>query len=144
MEGAQARSQYGFFNIQIQMKTNAILKVQFGDQLLTIGHKDMIGKLNELVDIGNFYREQSGLSPMTMQDILRKKSINEYILMLENKESFKVGKIPELKVDNFSSWIKYKIERYGFIEGVDYLLPKFGERDRQHGGQNKIDYILKF
>lgn len=43
---------------------------------------------------------------------------------------------------DFSSWIKDRIERYGFIENQDYcLLTEIGEQKRR-GGHNKIEYIL--
>lgn len=43
---------------------------------------------------------------------------------------------------DFSSWIKDRIERYGFIENQDYcLLTEIGEQ-KGRGGHNKIEYIL--
>lgn len=43
---------------------------------------------------------------------------------------------------DFSNWIKDRIGKYGFVEGVDFItLARIGERDC-HGGQNRIDYIL--
>lgn len=43
---------------------------------------------------------------------------------------------------DFSTWLKDRVAKYGFIEGVDFIpLPKSGERDC-HGGQNRIDYLL--
>lgn len=43
---------------------------------------------------------------------------------------------------DFSSWMKDRIERYGFIENQDYcLLTEIGEQ-KGRGGHNKIEYIL--
>jgi len=42
---------------------------------------------------------------------------------------------------DFSHWIKDRIEEYGFIENVDFLLAKFSEQKRR-GGHNKIDYHI--
>lgn len=43
---------------------------------------------------------------------------------------------------DFSSWIKDRIDRYGFIENQDYcLLTEIGEQ-KGRGGHNKIEYIL--
>ena len=67
------------------MKTNVIMKVRFGDKNLTIGHKDKMGSLNELIEIGNGYRVSSGKEIVRMDKILELKGIKEYILMLENK-----------------------------------------------------------
>ena len=45
---------------------------------------------------------------------------------------------------DFSTWMKDRIEKYGFVEGIDFVpLPKIGEQD-SHGGQNRIDYALTF
>ena len=45
---------------------------------------------------------------------------------------------------DFATWVKDKLKRFGFVEGVDYLLHKFLERvgEKMHGGQNRIDYFL--
>jgi len=42
---------------------------------------------------------------------------------------------------DFSTWIKTRIEQYGFAEGVDYLLHKFMEQ-LPSGAKQKIDYHL--
>jgi phage anti-repressor protein len=43
---------------------------------------------------------------------------------------------------DFTTWIKGRIEQYGFIEEVDYLLlTNLGEQ-KGRGGSNKVDYIL--
>lgn len=39
---------------------------------------------------------------------------------------------------DFSNWIKNRIEQYGFVEGVDYLINKF--IDNPLGGRPVIDY----
>ena len=47
---------------------------------------------------------------------------------------------------DFSTWIKSRIEEYGFIENQDYsLLPEMGEQTGEQtgrGGHNKIEYAL--
>lgn len=42
---------------------------------------------------------------------------------------------------DFSSWIKSRIEQYGFSEGADYLLTKTGEQ-MPSGTKYKIDYHI--
>ena len=40
---------------------------------------------------------------------------------------------------DYSTWIKGRIEKYGFVEGADYLLHKFMEQTPS-GAKQKIDY----
>lgn len=42
---------------------------------------------------------------------------------------------------DFSTWIKNRIERYGFVENQDYLLHKFMEQTPS-GAKHKIDYHI--
>lgn len=44
---------------------------------------------------------------------------------------------------DFSSWLKARIDQYGFVEGHDYVLPQNGERQNQAlSGNGRIDYFL--
>jgi len=45
---------------------------------------------------------------------------------------------------DFSSWIKTRIDRYGFKENEDFvMLTQSGEQSKSsRGGHNKIDYVL--
>ena len=61
LEGNRDYRPFGCF---FKMKTNQIMKVNFGDHVLTIGHKDQMGNLNELVTIANEYRKRKGLSEL--------------------------------------------------------------------------------
>ncbi len=42
---------------------------------------------------------------------------------------------------DFSDWIKNRIQQYGFVEGVDYLIHKFMEQ-LPSGAKQKIDYYI--
>ena len=44
--------------------------------------------------------------------------------------------------NDFSTWIKGRIEKYDFVEGRDFLLLKIQEQVATHGGSNKLDYSL--
>ena len=41
---------------------------------------------------------------------------------------------------DFSTWIKDRIQQYGFVEGVDYSTYKHPPELGRGGGRNKIDY----
>lgn len=42
---------------------------------------------------------------------------------------------------DYSTWIKNRIEKYGFVEGIDFLLHKIVEQNGR-GGHNRIDHEL--
>lgn len=43
---------------------------------------------------------------------------------------------------DFTTWMKDRIKKYGFVEGVDYLVTKIGEQ-QESGTKYKDEYILK-
>ena len=43
---------------------------------------------------------------------------------------------------DFSTWVKNRIEEYGFIEGQNYSLPPEMGEQTSRGGHNKIEYVL--
>lgn len=42
---------------------------------------------------------------------------------------------------DFSNWIKNRIEQYGFVEDVDYLVAKTGEQVPHQGGVRTVTMI---
>ena len=42
----------------------------------------------------------------------------------------------------FSDWIKVRLDDYGFVEHVDFLLHKVMKQNGQRGGHNRVDYSL--
>lgn len=43
----------------------------------------------------------------------------------------------------FTDWMRNRIEEYGFVEGVDFLLHKvMRQKNGQRGGHNRLDYTL--
>lgn len=61
---------------------------------------------------------------------------NEQLVSARNLHEFLESK------QDFTTWIKNRIEKYGFIENQDYLLHKFMEQ-LPTGSKYKHDYILK-
>lgn len=43
---------------------------------------------------------------------------------------------------DFSTWIKNRIEQYGFSENIDYILKMRNSDYQGHGGRNRIDYTI--
>lgn len=73
---------------------------------------------------------ESGLVP-----VYENKKEERLVNARELHEFLEVGR-------DFTTWIKDKIEKYNFIEGVDYLLTKIGEQ-LPSGTKYKSEYILK-
>lgn len=84
------------------------MKVNFGKNKLSIGHKDYMGNLNELVKIGNSYRKAKGLSNMRVDKILALKGITEYILMLANKPFNNIPKLGYVSINTLQDAKKQK------------------------------------
>ena len=69
------------------MKTNQRMTVslgQFGN--VSIWHKDMMGKADDIITIGNQWREEKGLKPMTLQSVLKKQDFWEFVIELNAKK----------------------------------------------------------
>jgi hypothetical protein len=102
------------------MVTNQMMSVQIGkDHTVKIGHLTQVGKLNDVLLIGNSYRVKRGLRAVELKEWLRLESTWEYIVVRsaskENPDIFNCAVTPQLdftltkdqhnKVD-FSSMMK--------------------------------------
>jgi hypothetical protein len=68
------------------MKTNQMMNVQIGkDYTVQIGHKTEMGKLNDVLAIGNEYRKKKGLREIEMREWLVKETTWEFILEVERE-----------------------------------------------------------
>jgi hypothetical protein len=76
------------------MKTNQTMTIQIGkNHTVQIGHLSQVGKLNDVLAIGNLYREKRGLRQIELKEWLRKELTWEYIIVRsktkENPNFFK-------------------------------------------------------
>jgi hypothetical protein len=105
------------------MKTNQMMEVKIGrNYTVQIGHLTQIGKLNDVLAIGNEYREKRSLRKIDLKDWLRLESTWEYIIVRsktkENPNFFNSAVTPQLdfsiekdihnKVDFVTMMKKYK------------------------------------
>jgi hypothetical protein len=68
------------------MKTNQMMTVKIGNLgSVQIGHLTNIGKLNDVLEIGNLYREKAGLRKIEIREWLVKESTWEFIIEVERK-----------------------------------------------------------
>ena len=72
--------------------------------------------------------------------------MNDLIIVSENNGKQTVdarGLHTALEVGrDFSNWIKDRIEKYGFLAGIDYETRSPDLASESHGGQNRIEYAL--
>ncbi len=78
-----------------------MMTIQIGkDYTVQVGHKTEMGKLNDVLTIGNEYREKRGLRKVELQDWLRLEATWEYIIVRsktkETPDFFKSGVTPDL------------------------------------------------
>jgi hypothetical protein len=68
------------------MKTNQLMEVRLGKfGVVPIWHKTQMGKLNDVLEIGNAIRESKGLKPKKLDTYLRSKTTWELILKVYNE-----------------------------------------------------------
>jgi hypothetical protein len=74
------------------MNTNQMMQIQIGkNYTVKIGHLDQIGKLNDVLAIGNEYRKEKGLREIEISEWLRKESTWEFIIKVYNEENKKLN-----------------------------------------------------
>jgi hypothetical protein len=133
------------------MNTNQMMQIQIGkNYTVQIGHLDQIGKLNDVLAIGNEYRKEKGLREIEIREWLVKESTWEFIIKVYNEENKKsnsqfasldigatIGNLPRdlsnriafgeiLKTKQFNSVLKSqrggKPENRGYWENLYILL----------------------
>ena len=68
------------------MVTNQMMSVQIGkDHTVKIGHLTQMGKLNDILEVGNSYRKSKGLREVELREWLNKESTWEFIIEVERK-----------------------------------------------------------
>jgi hypothetical protein len=83
------------------MKTNQLMEVKINeDCTITIGHKTKLGKVDSILTYGNWKREQRGLRPIELKEILRKSEFWEFVIarnthnFSENSDKTQSGNFP--------------------------------------------------
>jgi len=67
-------------------KFEAKMKVQIGEGIIEIGHKDKIGNLLDVLAVGNIARIKEGKTPFNMAQFIKKKTTKSFIETLEKEE----------------------------------------------------------
>jgi hypothetical protein len=78
-----------------KLKTEQLMKVQIGHLgIIEIGHKTEIGKVSQVIEMGNEIRKEKGLRPIELKEILVKKEFWEFVVA-RNTQKFKYSQKTE-------------------------------------------------
>ena len=75
------------------MKTNQLMEVKIGKGVLHIEHKTQMGDMDELWELGNVYRVDQGLEPLSKAKktrYLRTVALKEYVNALEKRKGMEI------------------------------------------------------
>jgi len=114
---------------RIHMKTNQEMMVNIGNNhTIKIGHLTKMGRLSDIFAIGNSYRENKKLQPLSVTEWLRKENVWEFIYEVELKYGDKVqsGESP--------LWIPDYKNKLGKIN-YSKLIKNFSVIKSQRGGK---------
>ena len=72
-----------------------------------------------------------------MNEIIKVQESNgsQYVNARDLHAALEVGR-------DFATWIKDRVEKYGFIDGRDFMTCSPDLGSEKHGGQNKVEYLL--
>ncbi|MDM8564618.1 hypothetical protein QUF74_03100 [Candidatus Halobeggiatoa sp. HSG11] len=90
------------------MKTNQMMTVKIGNfGILEIGHKTMMGKVSQVLEMGNRNRNRKAknLEPIPLKEILRKQDLWEFIISRHTQllRNSNCGDSPHLKNSHSTS-----------------------------------------
>jgi len=78
-----------------KLNTNQMMKVRIGScGTIEIGHKTEMGKVSQVIEMGNAVREKKGLRPLESQEILGRRELWEFVIA-RNTQQFKYDRNPE-------------------------------------------------
>jgi hypothetical protein len=82
------------------MNTNQMMQIQIGNfGTLEIGHLTKMGKVSQVIEMGNKNRKEKGLNSILLDDILGKQDFWEFVISRNTQKARESnsGKLPELK-----------------------------------------------
>ena len=84
-----------------KLKTNQMMKVQIGNfGIIEIGHKTEMGKVSQIIEMGNKRRKENGLKPKLLDHILNKSEFWEFVIARNTLfyQNFNSLKLRDLKI----------------------------------------------
>ena len=93
------------------MKTNQLMEVKIGKGVLHIEHKTQMGNMDELWELGNVYRVDQGLDPLSKTKktrYLRTIALKEYVNALEKRKGMETTEFTKDATATSSKLFKVK------------------------------------
>ena len=122
-----------------KLKTNQMMKVQIGNfGIIEIGHKTEMGKVSQIIEMGNANREAKGLESIRLDRILEKQEFWEFVIarntqIIKSRESRDLIDIKSMQSD-YSELNKFKTLS-GHIQYSE-LIKKFPHLIKSKRGRN--------
>ena len=136
------------------MKTNQKMTVQIGHfGTLKIGHLSQMGDVSQVIEMGNKIRESRGLNPISLEDILKKQELWEFIIA-RNTQILRKSKSSDSEylenIDVTAVYSDYReLKKFKTIKGeIQYgelikMFPHLIKSRRGKGGGTQAElYIL--
>jgi len=132
------------------MKTNQIMQVKIGNfGTITIGHKTKMGDVSQVIEIGNISRKEKGLETATLDSLLKKQSLWEFIISRNTQKAVHSNSSDseELKIKSDYSFLNEFKTQKGEIQ-YSKLMKKYpklikSRRGRYGGTQAELFILLK-
>ena len=111
-----------------KLKTNQMMKVQIGNfGIIEIGHKTEMGRVSQVIEMGNKRRKENGLKPKLLDHILNKSEFWEFIIARNTLfyQNFNSLKLRELKNVDRMGFMPYKITKQLSIKSDFTILDNY-------------------
>ena len=125
-----------------KLKTNQMMKVQIGNfGIIEIGHKTEMGRVSQIIEMGNKRRKENGLKPKLLDHILNKSEFWEFVIARNTLfyQNFNSLKLRELKSADKMEFIPYKISEQLSIKSDFTILDNY----KDLMGQIKYSELIK-
>jgi predicted DNA-binding ArsR family transcriptional regulator len=121
------------------MNTNQMMQIQIGkNYTVQIGHLDQMGKLNDVLEIGNEYRKEKGYKEIGLDEYLRRQETWEFIIEVEHK----YGKTTKREIPVLEKDDKNRVLYSKFIKQFSVIKSQRGGKPENRGVWANLQIML--